>query len=50
MKKKMEERLLLKLPTELREQAQATADKLDRSLSWVIRAALEKYVEENRDD
>lgn len=40
-------KLLLKLPTDLRVEAQALADQLERSLSWVIRDALKAYLKEH---
>lgn len=43
-KQKNDDAILIRLPKELREQAQEIADKQERALPWLIRKLLQKEV------
>ena len=44
MKEKMEAKLLLKLPQDLKDRGEALGVQLDRSLSWLLREGLEQLI------
>lgn len=45
---KLEETLRLRVPAETKTALEAMALRLDRSIGWVVRQALEQYLKEER--